>query len=297
LGGAADEIGGPVNFTHFIGIDWSGAKALPTYRHKLQIAVCEEGDAPPVLATPKSGMSRQDVLDWILNQVGQSPNTLAGFDFSFAPPYADAGGFLPGNMTPSSAKKFWHYVDCNCDDTDLGAAGFIDLSHRRHFYLGKADGEKAPYMRLRVCEQVFNAAGGGKPSSIFDAIGAAQVAKASFAGMRILHRLAAVIPVWPFDARPAAGPLVVEIYCRAFIRHAGLRGLKIRDLDTLNGALKGLGSKALGRRNLPELTDDMTDALVSAAGLRKIANDARYWAPGGLTPTIARTEGWTFGVL
>jgi hypothetical protein len=285
-----------MTFSHFIAVDWSGAKALPSYRHKLQIARCAAGDAPPELMTPATGTSRQGVLDWITVQVNQSPDTLAGFDFSFAPPFADSGTFLPGDDVPLLAKHFWHYVDASCEDSDLGAASFVEVKHRRHFYLGKADGVKARYMRLRRCEQAFNANGGGKPSSVFDAIGAAQVSKASFAGMRFLHALAKVAPVWPFDAKPAVGPLIVEIYCRAFIRHAGMRGLKIRDLETLNVALAALGSAPLPKRNLPDLTDDMTDALVSAAGLRTLSQVAGYWSPGGLTPAIASTEGWTFGV-
>jgi hypothetical protein len=285
-----------MTFTHFVAVDWSGAKALPTYRHKLQIARCVAGDAPPELMTPAAGISRQGVLDWVTAHIAESSNTLAGFDFSFAPPFADRNSFLPGNDVPVLGKPFWRYVAACCDDADLGAASFVEHKHRPHFYLGKADGEKAPYMRLRVCEAAFNAGGGGKPSSVFDAIGAAQVSKASFAGMRFLHALSGGVPVWPFDAKPAAGPLVVEIYCRAFIRHAGMRGLKIRDLETLNDALRALGSAPLPKRNLPELTDDMTDALVSAAGLRTLSQEARYWSPEGLTPEIAVTEGWTFGV-
>jgi hypothetical protein len=37
--------------------------------------------------------------------------------------------------------------------------------------------------------------------------------------------------------------------------------------------------------------------LIAAAGLRAIANDETYWRPRQLTDAIARSEGWTFGVL
>src|SRR3546814_5674145 len=86
-------------------------------------------------------------------------------------------------------------------------------------------------MHLRRCEAHYNAGGGGKPSTVYDAIGAAQVAKASFAGMRLLHHLNAHLPIWPFDALPATGSLIVEIYtsiaARAAIRPKGRT--KIRD--------------------------------------------------------------------
>jgi len=42
--------------------------------------------------------------------------------------------------------------------------------------------------------------------------------------------------------------------------------------------------------------DHVGDALISAAGMRAIAAEPRWWSPKGLTPELARTEGWTFGV-
>ena len=58
---------------------------------------------------------------------------------------------------------------------------------------------------------------------------AGQVAKASFAGMRLLNRLDGRVPVWPMDGRPKEGSLVVEIYTRAFIRLAGAERTQGRD--------------------------------------------------------------------
>jgi len=47
-----------------------------------------------------------------------------------------------------------------------------------------------------------------------------------------------------------------------------------------------------------EPDDHQTDALVTAAGMRAIATtESKAFEPEGLTPEIARTEGWTFGVL
>ena len=36
--------------------------------------------------------------------------------------------------------------------------------------------------------------------------------------------------------------------------------------------------------------------MISAAWLRQAAFEPAYWAPLLLTPDVARTEGWTFGV-
>jgi hypothetical protein len=61
-------------------------------------------------------------------------------------------------------------------------------------------------------------------------------------------------------------------------------------------ALKGLGSPPARLRFEPN--DHQTDALVTAAGMRVLSREEpRAFEPAGLTPEIARTEGWTFGVL
>src|SRR5688572_9391203 len=197
---AAEEKVSP--FVRFAAIDWSGAKGR---RHKgIAIAVAETGAKAPVLVRPGHAWSRTEVLDWLLAAAEESP-TLFGFDFSFAPPIAARGEYLPGEDTPTDAKGFWAYVDRCSDDEDLGAASFLERVHRRHFYFGAADGVKRDFLHHRVCEQAFNAMGGGKASTLYDAIGASQVAKASFAGMRLLHRLGGRVPVWPFDPLPARG--------------------------------------------------------------------------------------------
>lgn len=277
-------------FDAYIAVDWSGAKAH--YAHKLQVAVCERGNAAPRLVQPRGGWSRAGVLDY-LQQQWFSRRALIGFDFSFAPPFVDAASYLPG-IAPRTARPLWAYVDEHSHDTDFGAASFIEQRHRAQFYLGAASGAKAPYQRWRRCEQVFNASGGGKASSIFDCVGAAQVAKASFAGMRLLHRIGQQAAIWPFDPRPANGAVVVELYCRAFIKMAVGNGAKLRTAAALNHALVQLGSAPAAR--MRGLTDDKTDALIAAAGLRAIATQAHFWSPPSLSPAVARAEGWTFGV-
>ncbi len=282
------------HFTRFAAIDWSGAKGK---RHKgIAIALCDAGDAAPRLICPGHAWSRTEVLDWLLAAADEAP-TLFGFDFSFAPPIAGRGEYLPGEPgVPSSAREFWAYVDGRCDDEDLGAASFLERAHRRHFYFGIADGVKATFMHFRQCDSRLNAQGGRKTASAYDAIGAAQVAKASFSGMRLLHRLDGRIAIWPMDKLPEQGSAVVEIYTRIYLRRAGLRGTKLRSRAQLNLALKALGSRPARLRFEPN--DHQTDALVTAAGMRALAlAEPRAFAPEGLNPELACTEGWTFGVI
>jgi hypothetical protein len=279
-------------FDSCVAIDWSGAKGR---RHK-GIAIAEaRGDDLPRLVRPGHIWSRQEVLDWLLRRAARTP-TLFGFDFSFAPPFAERGAYLPGERgVPDNAKSFWAYVDKRSDDEDLGAASFLERAHRRHFYFGIADGVKADFVRFRRCEFAFNLAGGGKLSTVYDAIGAAQVAKASFSGMRLLHRLAGKVAIWPFDPLPIADSAVVEIYTRIYLRNAGMSGKKLRSRADLNHALAGLGSKPA--RLGFEPNDHQTDALVTAAGMRAHLKNSLAFSPPGLTPELARTEGWTFGII
>ena len=279
-------------FNSCVAIDWSGAKGK---RHK-GIAIAEaRGEEPPRLVRPGHVWSREEVLDWLLERAAKEA-TLFGFDFSFAPPFVERGSYLPGESgIPDNARDFWAYVDGKSDDEDLGAASFLEQAHRRHFYFGIADGVKADVVRFRLCDARLNDQGGRKTASAYDAIGAAQVAKASFSGMRLLDRLHGRVAIWPMDPLPADGSAVVEIYTRIYLRNAGMSGKKLRSRADLNRALTSLGSKPVRLRFEPN--DHQTDALVTAAGMRAHLRHPRAFSPPGLTPELARTEGWTFGIV
>lgn len=283
----------PDHFRRFAAIDWSGAKGR---RHKgIALAVCDEGDAAPELVAPPDGVwSRTGILDWLLAH--RTDPMLVGFDMSFCAPFVERGAYLPGESTQTDAKSFWAYLDANSPDEDLGAASFLDNRRGVHFYLGAADGEKARFLHFRRAEAVHNDAGFGKATTVYDAIGAAQVAKASFAGMRLLHHLDGRVAVWPFDPMPASGMTIVEIYTAIAARAAGLRkGLsKLRTPEALDAALAALGSRP--HTLLARYDDHSTDAILAAAWLRANVHRPELWAPAGLTDQIARTEGWTFGV-
>jgi hypothetical protein len=280
-------------FKRFAVADWSGAKGS---KHKgIALAVCEAGDNAPVLVEPPTPIwSRRAILEWVMDQ---NDDLLIGFDFSFAPPHIARGSYLPGDDVPHDAQRFWAYVDGRCNDEDLGAASFLEQHHRRHFYLGKADGAKADFMHLRQCEAHYNAQGGGKPSSVYDAIGAAQVAKASFSGMRLLHHASEKLPIWPFMPMTDSGPAIVEIYTQIAARSTGMRkGLsKIRDAIALDQALIALNCKP--HSPLETYTDHVTDAILTTAWLRKNAENKEFWFPKPLNAKIAVTEGWTFGII
>ena len=279
-------------FTDFVAIDWSGAKGD---RHRgIAVARCRTGTAAPMLVAPPGGRawSRQGVLDWLLARRDRA--MLVGFDFSFSAPFVTRGAHLPGETDTTDARGLWAYVDSNSADIDLGAASFLEARRGRHFYLGAADGSKRDFLHWRVCEVASD--GSTKPSTVYDAIGAAQVAKASFAGMRLLHRLDEHVSIWPFAPVSVTGAVVVEIYTAIAARAAGLRKgrSKLRDAAALDRALAMTSSDA--HLALAAYDDHATDAILAAAWLRARAGDSALWRPPGLTSLVARTEGWTFGV-
>ncbi len=135
------------------------------------------------------------------------------------------------------------------------------------------------------------------PQSCFNLVGAAQVGKSSLTGMRLLHRLKGRVPIWPFDPVPATGPVMVEIYTSIAARAGLIRKgrSKVRDAATLDEVLAALNSDP--HAPLRQYDDHSTDAMLTTAWLRNVADDHALWNPSGLTPAIARSEGWTFGVV
>jgi hypothetical protein len=114
--------------------------------------------------------------------------------------------------------------------------------------------------------------------------------------MRVMHQLAGKLPVWPFDPAPTRGSLIVEIYTSLAAIAAGRsKGrTKMTSIETLNIALATIGSTPVTGSGA--IDDHSADALLTAAWLRAYAPRSELWSPAGLTPDIARTEGWTFGI-
>lgn len=294
-----------VPFEAFVAVDWSGAKG-PSQRG-IAVAFAESGDAAPTLVAPSGGWSRTRIVDWLMKHAEHETRALIGMDLSPAFPFADSGGYFPGlDSGPEDAKSLWAFVEEMCaNEPHLGANSFFDREElARHFRLQRGKGvtytgdafEPGAGRLRRVERRWKDNPNGGQPSSCFNLVGAAQVGKSSLTGMRVLHRVNAAIPVWPYDPIPEKGPLIVEIYTTVAARAAQVaRGKsKVRNQPDLDEALRHLGSRPAAP--LKRYDDHPTDAIVSAAWLRAVAGDAELWAPEGMTADVARTEGWTFGI-
>ncbi len=284
-------------FSHFVAIDWSGAKGERQKGIAVALALAEGG--PPVLVRPGHVWSREDALALLRNDLPD--DALVGLDLSPGLPFIDRGGYFPGwPASPASARDLWAMVDRICvDDPHLSASSLVAHPQaREHFRHGKDDCGRhfqpgAGRLRLTEERQKRHRL---SPSSCFNLVGAAQVGKSSLTGMRLLHRLADRHAIWPFDPLPDQGSVVVEIYTSLAARASGMRAgrSKITDGETLDRALGELGSPP--HSPLPDYSDHTTDALLTAAWLRAVAHDPALWQPEGLD-AVAQTEGWTFGVV
>jgi hypothetical protein len=291
-------------FTQFLAVDWSGAKGVRQKGIALALARAE-GGAPALLAPPDpKGWARSEVLA-LLRKL-DAP-TLVGLDLGISLPFADAGAFFPGwDAPPADARALWALIDALCaDDPNLEAGGFVTHAEAARYFRHGKDHEGDRFLlpgaasregRFRVAEAAQRTAG-VRPVSNFNLVGAAQVGKSSLTGMRMLHRLGGKVPVWPVDPLPAEGSVIAEIYTSVAARLGGVTGAatKIRSYEALNDALDRLGSAPV--KGSGAIDDHSSDALLTAAWLRKVHGERDLWHPPSLTPEIARTEGWTFGAL
>lgn len=284
--------------THFVGIDWSGAKGT---RHVgLAVAMCEAGQGAPAMVAPPSGRkawSRQEISDWIAGGMGLEADTraLVGIDSAFSLPFIDQGAFLPGESLPEAATALWPELNSVCAEAvDLYGGPFVD-AYPAHYLRTGARGVRFA-RRLRVTERRAIDSGAGPCESVFHLIGPSQVGLSGLSTMRMLAALAMEpsVSIWPFEEQAGARVTLVEIYAAAFARMGGHKG-KIRDLAALNTALAGLGTAPLKGGAMPG--EHAADAIVTAAGLRHAGAQRKYWHPEALSTKVRRTEGWIFGVI
>ena len=280
-------------FTHFAALDWSGARG-PRQRG-IALAVAS-GNGAPELVRPGHIWSRAEILTWLQDVAAARTDMLIGFDFSAAFAFADRGAYFPEwDENPESLPALWALVErLAAADPHYEIGGFLAHPQARRHFRHRQDDVGDLFTpgtgRLRVVEQHQRATKQAASVSNFNLIGAAQVGKASLAGMRLLHRLHPALPLWPLDPVPTRGPLLVEIYTGVAARAAGvpLGRSKIRNGAALDTALAALDSPPAGF--VGPISDHASDALLTAAWLRAVSADSAPWSPPQLTDTLARTE-------
>lgn len=286
-----------MTFDTFVGIDWSGAKGS---RHRgIQVAVCTPGHTVPYIVVPSGGSwSRRMLLDWLLETLS-GECALVGLDFSFTLPFIDRGAYFPGDQnTPDRAQDLWHLVNSSASGAaDFYAGGFVEaMPFAAYFRSPRRMGARFS-RRYKVVERACVAQGLGVPESVFHLIGPKQVGLGSLAGMRFLLALkkdAPTVRIWPFDSARSGTSTVVEVFPRAFLGAAGQASTKVRSGKVFDAVLRAYGSSPMNIRGAVD--DNVTDAVVTAAGLRAWSNEPGLWRPIAMDASVRDTEGWIFGV-
>jgi hypothetical protein len=286
------------NFDGFIGIDWSGART-PEKTQSIAVAIVFRGDDAPHLSGKL--WSRQMVYDWLLAMAKGKKRFLVGIDCNFG--YSAKIGVKQFGKN-YTAHRLWQNVEQICADTPNFFAGpFWEHPSFAPFFWTSGTRPNGLFLSRRETENACGQAGLGWPESPFKLIGAKQVGKGGLAGMRLVHRLKAElgdgVAVWPFDEGIDKAMMVItEIYPRLFLRLSGHGSTKIRDIAQLNVVLGALGAQPYPEKMA--ISDHQADALVTAAGLRKLCGtdtilpEALVNIP--IPKQLLQQEGWIFGV-
>ena len=228
-----------------IAIDWSGALKP---KGKIWAAVAVGCQLEALL--PQN--SREGAIAWLIEQLEQQPNTIAGLDFAFSMP-----AWFVGKHGCANAIDFWRVVEQEREHWLEGCP---------HPFWGKEGTKKPEHCELfRETERCArNQVEKSDPKSTFQIGGPGQVGRGSVRGMPFLTRLRrADIAVWPFDERKWGQPTVVEIYPRLF-----MGGLNKSDQSERIRFLEGrYPDIELEHRNRAAESDDAFDAAVSALSL------------------------------
>ncbi len=174
-------------------VDWSGkVKGAEEF-----IWVAEARDGK--LADLRSGLTREKVVEWLINAAHAEPDTVVGLDFAFSFPrwWCERQGW-------GSPREAWTVMEAQGEKLlDTCAPPFWGRP-------GKPNSQDPDRSYRRTDRETR--AGGAK--SVFQIGGAGAVGTASIRGMPHLLTLAAdIFSVWPFDSPRSSR--IVEIYPRA----------------------------------------------------------------------------------
>lgn len=188
------------NGIHIAAIDWSGAKASGGRR---DIAVAEYVDGQ--LQPPRTGLSREQVVQWLLARAAASAEMVVGLDFAFSLP----AWFARDILRVADVFGVWDAVSRDGERWLEGSAPWPFWGRGQQVSSTNLPPEKA----FRQTELDMEGLTATRPKSVFQLVGSGQVGPGSLRGIPMLRELRADgFAVWPFD--DFGLPLVVEIYPR-----------------------------------------------------------------------------------
>ena len=284
-------------FDSYIGIDWSGA-ASPVRSNKIALARCDNSSGPSIAIN--KNLSRTDIFDYICDLVTTKGKHFIGIDCNFGFCF-DVGQTMFGEH--ASFRDLWQEVErLSQNEANLFAGPF--WKHHKYADYFWVSGKQPSWFDLNALRRKTEIAATqcnlGIPESPFKLIGAKQVGKGGLAGMRLVHALkqkyADKIAIWPFENALCQDAAIVisEIYPRLFIRHAGYGNQKVKEYETLEGILTHFDTPL--EQDQLTLNDHLTDAIISAAGIRWFHKNKRPLNTSQLPGQALGFEGWIFGV-
>ena len=283
------------HFTRFAAIDWSGAKGS---RHRgIALAVCEAGDAAPVLVDRRGGVwSRTDDARLAARAPRRADAGRVRHQLLRAVRRARRVSARLRARRPTRG-RCGRYVDANSADEDLGAASFLEAGAARISTSARPTARRRSSSISAVREALHNDAGlrQGVHASTTRSARRRSPRRAS-PGCACSTISTAAIAVWPFDPVPARA-------CRSSKSTP-------RSPRAPRGSAQGVEQDARRPRRWTTRWRRSARTARAARPLRRprhrrdprrrVAPHQRarpeLWAPAGLTAEIARTEGWTFGV-
>lgn len=282
------------HFDEIWAVDWSGAKGR--YRGVAVARLAQRGGmVAEIVPGPIGGSwTRTAVVERLTREMEAGRRLLVGFDFAFSFPSSVLDGWGIGPR--ASMRDVWAHVEAGSDAAaDFYAGAFVEAAPAGLFWRRGAR-PQGWNSDLRAVDHAATSRTGVRPESVMKLIGPKQVGLGALAGMRALraltHGVGPGFTVWP-EAEIGDTSVIVEIFPTLFRRQALGRTDKIRDGVALAHALAAFGVRA-AEAGAGALSDDVTDALVSAAGLRQYSRQPQAFALP--RDRLARREGWIFGV-
>ena len=243
----------------YIAVDWSGSASIAAQKRTIVAAEWQAG-----AIEISRDRTREDTIEWLIEQAGATPELVVGLDFAFSFP-----AWFVRQQTASESpgiEAFWQIVGERGEEWLRGCAP--PFWGRRRLTGGGhpcPPEHRAPgWLGYREAERPIKA--GVQPKSPFQIGGAGAVGTGSIRGIPGLLALRrAGFSVWPFHA-PAL-PMVMEIYPRSFTGPVNKSSREAR-ADFLRKLEYPFDQEGL---RLSAESEDAFDAVCSAIGLAQQA--------------------------
>lgn len=302
-----------MEFTKFVGIDWSGSETYGRARNEHPIQVAQTNDvgclelvSEPPQPRGRPRWRRTDIVNWLESVIREeaepSCRTLVGLDFAFSFPYHDIERYFPAcRRSLASWENLARAIHGEVGD-DFKPMDFIrNKEYVSHFlFQGNKTSDYSP--RIRITEDPAFLRG-QKPASVFKLIGPDQVGRGSVAGIACLKelrlRLGRMMHIWPFDGLdiPAhVSAVFVEVWPRLLYERVGVPSRSHAYPLVFRLALQECGVANVADAKIVPRGENTGDALLTAAALRHFVDDEDIWsAPQRHASIWYRKEGWIWG--